>query len=112
MQRTQSHSRLRRLFQAALQALTGILLMTTLTTPATAQPLRGLDNPTLALNVSNVRDYLPGMQFLDIMKIAREWIGHEPGKWGGTTADELEAGGYLDENGWPTEIPELCQRDP
>jgi len=80
------------------------------TTTASAEDLRGLDNPTLALNLSGVRDYRPGLQFLDIMKMAREWIGHEPGQWGGTSADDLEVGGYLDENGWPTEIPEGVEK--
>ena len=66
----------------------------------------GNDNPTLSFNLSGVYDYSPGLQYIDLMKIARPWIGHEPGKWGGMTTEELREGGYLDADGWVTEIPE------
>ena len=69
-------------------------------------PAFGNDNPTVSFNLTPVSDYSTQMPFLDIAKTMRPWIGHEAGKWGGMSIDELEAGGYLDENGWVTEIPE------
>ena len=69
-------------------------------------PAFGNDNPTVSFNLTGVSDYSTQMPFLDIAKTMRPWIGHEAGKWGGMSVDELEAGGYLDANGWVTEIPE------
>ena len=71
----------------------------------TSAELTGLSNPTLAFNLSTAVDWMPGLQFLDLMKIVRPWIGHEPGQWGGMTAEDLQAEGYVDAAGWPTEIP-------
>ena len=70
-----------------------------------AETARGSDNPTLSFNLSNVNDFSPGMQFLDLMKMMRPWIGHEAGKWGGMSVGELRAGGYLDADGWIKAIP-------
>lgn len=67
-------------------------------------------SPTLAFGLSGVNDWATAMQFIDLMKMARPWIGHEPGQWGGTTVDELRAGGFLDEKGWLTSIPEGVEK--
>lgn len=77
---------------------------------APAPALSGLSNPTLAFNLSSAIDYAPGLQFLDIMKLARPWIGHEPGKWGGMGVKELQADGYLDPKGWPIKIPDGIEK--
>lgn len=69
-------------------------------------PAFGSDNPTVSFNLNGVTDYSTQMPFLDIAKTMRPWIGHEAGKWGGMSLEDLEAGGYLDANGWVTEIPE------
>jgi hypothetical protein len=65
------------------------------------------DPPKMAMgmNLSEVVDWSVQQPFIDVFKTARTWIGHKPRQWGGVTATELEAAGYLDENGWPLEIP-------
>ena len=84
--------------------------MTTMTSAtddlfAMTTPAQGNDNPTVSFNLSGVTDFSSQMPFLDIAKTMRTWIGHEAGQWGGWDEADLRAGGYLDENGWPTEIP-------
>lgn len=66
---------------------------------------KGLSDPTLSFGLTGISDWSTQMPFLDLMKTSRSWIGHEPGKWGGMTTDELAAGGYLDADGWPVGIP-------
>lgn len=73
--------------------------------PSLAQPAQGNANPTLAYNLGGTSDYAGGMQFLDIAKTMRPWIGHKPGQWGGMTYEELVAGGYIDAQGWVRAIP-------
>ncbi|WP_128255812.1 calcium-binding protein [Falsirhodobacter deserti] len=65
-----------------------------------------IDNPSLAFNLVTPTDYSSSAQFLNIMEVARSWIGHRPDTWGGMTTKDLVNGGYLDENGWPTAVPE------
>ena len=84
----------------ALLAVT--VLCAGLGTPARAD----LSDPTLSLGLSGLSDWSTQMPFLDMMKVSRSWIGHEPGKWGGKTAEDLAAGGHLDAEGWPLRIPE------
>lgn len=50
------------------------------------------------------------MQFLNLMKSARPWIGHRPKQWGGMKTEELRAGGYLDEAGWVRAIPDGLEK--
>lgn len=69
-------------------------------------PARGNDTPTVSFNLTGVNDWSVQMPFLDVAKMMRPWIGHEPGQWGGMDTDELRAGGYLDAQGWVTAIPE------
>lgn len=59
----------------------------------------------MAMNLSRVNDWSTQQPFIDVMKTARRWIGHKPGQWGGVEYVELERRGLLDQNGWPTEIP-------
>ncbi len=66
----------------------------------------GNDNPTLAFNTGSSADWVPAMQFLDIAKTMRPWIGHKPDQWGGMTYEELVAGDYVDADGWMRRIPE------
>lgn len=77
---------------------------------AQAETAHGLDNPTLSFNLAGAYDYNPGLQFLDLTKMMRPWIGHVEDGWGGMTTDELRDGGYLDADGWPTEIPAGLER--
>lgn len=83
----------------------GITAMTYQTEQLQAETALGYSNPTLSLNLADGLDYGVGMQFIDQMHTMRPWIGHETG-WGGMDLAELQAGGYLDEDGWPTSIPE------
>ena len=62
-------------------------------------------DPSLAIGLSGVDDWSVQQPFIDVMKTAREWIGHLQGQWGGFSYDQLEAGGFLDANGWIREIP-------
>jgi hypothetical protein len=59
----------------------------------------------MGMNLSGVVDWSVQQPFLNVFKTARTWIGHKPRQWGGATAADLESAGYLDENGWPLEIP-------
>lgn len=74
--------------------------------PSLAAGAKGNDNPTLAFNVGGTADWVGGMQFLDIAKTMRPWIGHKPGQWGGMKYEDLRAGGFIDAHGWVTDIPE------
>ncbi|WP_206338570.1 hypothetical protein [Antarcticimicrobium sediminis] len=82
-------------------------------TPAPeAQALLAGDGPPqpigpvpMAIELNAVTDWSTQQPFIDVMKTARPWIGHLPGKWGGIDHDDLAQAGYLDENGWPMEIP-------
>jgi hypothetical protein len=66
--------------------------------------------PALGMGLNGIADWSTQMPFVDIMKTARQWTGHVRGQWGGWGQAELEAGGYLDPDGWPTEIPTELSR--
>ncbi|WP_435140400.1 calcium-binding protein [Pseudopelagicola sp. nBUS_19] len=66
----------------------------------------GLDNPALAMGMAGLADTSTQNPFINRMKLARPWVGHLPGRWGGITADELLDRGLLDEQGWVWGIPE------
>ena len=70
-----------------------------------AASLAPVTNPDLALGLSGLNDWTVQQPFIDVMKTARSWVGHFPGKWGGWGHDELAAGGWLDENGWLRAMP-------
>jgi len=76
--------------------------------PAPVIPVAGfapVTNPNLALGLAGVNDWSVQQPFLDLMKTARPWVGHLPGQWGGRGHDDLAAGGWLDDHGWPKAIP-------
>ena len=60
----------------------------------------------VALNLAPLADWGTQAPLLDLMKTARPWIGHFPGKWAGWDEVDFIAAGILDENGWPTRIPD------
>ena len=66
-----------------------------------------LTNPSVGLGLNGVEDWTTQSPFLDVFKTAREWTGHEPGRWGGVSRDAVDA--VLDENGWPTRLPDGAQ---
>lgn len=103
-----------RIRQAALPGVLSALLLPGALQAQQMPPLNettGLDNPTLALNLTAHADYMPGMQFIDIMKMMRSWKA-----MGGSGEKKkmdwyaLKEGGFLDAQGWPTAIPPGFER--
>ena len=66
---------------------------------------RGLADPSLAMGLNGVADWTTQQPFIDIMKTARPWLGHEGESWGAWDAERLAREGYLDEHGWPLSFP-------
>lgn len=62
--------------------------------------------PALAMGLDGIHDWSTQYPFLNVMKSARPWLGHVNGQFGGFEASQLEDEGYLDEHGWPMELPE------
>lgn len=86
-----------------------VALIASLASPAMAQSdftAEGLSNPTLAFNTGSTADTVSAMQFLDIAKRPRPWIGHKPDQWGGMKHSELVAGGFIDSDGWVRAVPD------
>lgn len=73
-------------------------------------PAQGLKTPALAMGLNGLADWSTQNPFIDVMKSARPWIGHMPGRWGGMEAEMIEASGLLDPAGWPREIPKGIER--
>jgi len=59
----------------------------------------------VAIGLAGIADWSVEQPFLDVMKTARPWLGHEPSRFGGMEIEELEAGGYLNADGWPVKMP-------
>lgn len=68
----------------------------------------GLENPSLAVGLSGIADWSDTIVFMDLMKMSRGWFDDVDGVY--HWFDDLKAMGHfenaLDENGWPTYIPE------
>src|SRR5690606_10945872 len=60
----------------------------------------------LGMGLLGGRDWSPEQPFLDVMKSARDWIGHQPGQWGGLDHEALAGMGALGDHGWPKHVPE------
>ena len=65
----------------------------------------GLAEPSLAMGLNGIADWTTQQPFIDIMKTARPWLGHEGETWGAWDAERLASEGYLDTNGWPRRLP-------
>lgn len=65
-----------------------------------------LADPSLAMNLSAISDWSPAHPFINLVKTARAWEGHLPGRWAGISNQELRDGGFLDDTGWPIAIPD------
>lgn len=94
-----------------LSALLLVTLISGLASPVPAQttppllPPDGLTDPTLALGLTGVADYGTARPFVDQMLTARPWFAAVEGEWGTMSADDLIAGGYVDDEGWVTRMP-------
>lgn len=65
----------------------------------------GLNDPSLGMNLSEIADWTPELGFLNVAKLSREWSGYKLNNgWDNSATAAFEP--YMDENGWPTEIPE------
>ena len=95
-------------FRFAASLMVGLFFMTSAVAQTTILPAQGLTNPTLALNLSGIRDFRPGLQFLDIARMLRPWRALRRGQSHASALDweDLKDQGYLDGNGWPKEIPD------
>jgi hypothetical protein len=63
-------------------------------------------DPSVGLGISSVFDYSPQLPFIDLMKSARPWTANVRGEWGSMSFQDLKEGGFVDENGWPTAMPQ------
>lgn len=70
----------------------------------------GLADPALAMGLNGIADWSTQHPFVDLMKTARPWLGHEAGKWGAWDVARLAGEGYLDDAGWPRRIPPGVER--
>lgn len=62
-----------------------------------------VSNPSIGVGLNGVHDWSTQSPFLDVFKMAREWVGHLSGQWGGVGEGQIDA--VLDANGWPTRMP-------
>lgn len=76
-----------------------------LETHAGLPPETGVTDPALAMGLNGLSDWSTQLPFINLMHFARPWTGHLPDQWGGVSAQDLDAGGYLDANGWPIALP-------
>ena len=70
---------------------------------------RPIGEPAMAIGLNGIADWSTQHPFIDVMKSARQWVGHTASQWGEISIDELRAGGFLDENGWPARIPDTAK---
>lgn len=90
------------------ELMAAIAAIATLMAPANAQqitPSQGLDDPVVAFNLADVRDWGSNMPFLDIGRTMRPFIAGTDEDWETLSNDDLRAGGLLDDAGWPRRIP-------
>ncbi|MFV0243950.1 MAG: Ig-like domain-containing protein [Qingshengfaniella sp.] len=76
---------------------------------AAQETAEGVLNPSVAANLEFVRDYATSVPFIDIAKMMREPFALQAGtyEWNEVlNGRELQATGYLDDNGYPTQLPQ------
>ena len=66
---------------------------------------RGHNDPVLAYGLTSINNW-EASPFIDIVKSARSWCANVSGDWCTLSYEDLKNGGYLDENGWVTHIPD------
>lgn len=62
--------------------------------------------PVLGMGLNGISDWSTQHPFIDLMKTARDWVGHLPDQWGGISSQDLRANGHLSSEGWPLSIPQ------
>ncbi|WP_425097853.1 calcium-binding protein [Tropicibacter sp. S64] len=62
--------------------------------------------PALGMGLNGIADWSTQHPFVDLMKTARDWVGHAGGTWGAWSSDALRAEGYIGPDGYPTALPE------
>ena len=76
--------------------------MAVLSSPAFAA---GTAERGMAFGLNGISDWSTQHPFIDLMKSARPWIGHLPGRWGGLEFETMLRNGVFDANGWPRRVP-------
>ncbi|WP_322865336.1 calcium-binding protein [Aquicoccus sp. G2-2] len=76
----------------------------------TGAPAVGVADPAMAMGLNGIADWSTQQPFIDIMKTARPWVGHEGSHWAAWDAKRLEEGGYLDKHGWLKALPPTVDR--
>lgn len=66
---------------------------------------RAAPTGAVAIGLAPVTDWAAQQPFLDIMKTARPWLGHLPGRFGGIEHDQLVSDGHIDAQGWVRSLP-------
>lgn len=67
--------------------------------------LGGVTASGIGMNLAGVSDWSTQLPFLNLLKSARPWIAHRPGRWGGWETADLRAAGHLDAGNWPQSLP-------
>jgi hypothetical protein len=70
------------------------------------QDVRPTGIPAMGFGLNGVSDWSTQQPFVDIMKTSRGWVGHIGDDWGGFSTEQLVAGGYLSDTGWPLRLPD------
>lgn len=73
--------------------------------PSAAQTAPAAPRAALGMGLAGLSDWSTQHPFLDLVKSARSWTGHLPGRWGDWDHARLAAGGWLDEAGWLRAMP-------
>ncbi|MFW2542744.1 calcium-binding protein [Primorskyibacter sp. 2E107] len=74
-----------------------------------ALPPRGIRPdgiPALGMGLNGIADWSTQHPFIDLMKTARDWVGHSGDTWGAFSSEALRAGGHIGPDGYPTSIPD------
>jgi len=96
-----------RLVPALLAMMAGLIVAAAMARSADAPPPgTGLAAPSLAMGLSGIAERTTQHPFINVMKTARPWIGHSAQERGAFSTAALRAGGYLDDRGWPTALPD------
>lgn len=66
---------------------------------------RGVADPVVSWGLGSLSDWSTALPLLDLGRTMRPFFGFAPGVWESMSHEELQAGGYLDPDGYPLRIP-------